>query len=239
MKRAENRPAIHTVFLMKNNGIKMKIVLFASNLPFYGFANLDWGRFERSSHSLGPALVVTLEGPQDPIWNQVANLISAPIKEVNRNGILELGTIDDLLGERARSSFVDLSVCAQLMRDSTIEKFKGAGLIVNETTVSSIIIASRTKKFIMAFDSDSELADQAAFIAELNSVVSSSVCISDYIRTLPRIFWQKFLNENLANGSFEYAVIRIAGARAQKFMKAEIDLPVECELVNVEWHKKA
>ncbi|GMR57254.1 hypothetical protein PMAYCL1PPCAC_27449, partial [Pristionchus mayeri] len=84
MKRANNRPGIDRVDLFNSidGGIRVRIVLFPSNLHFYDISGLDWSRFERRGSSFEPKLGVTLNGPEDPIFEQISKLLSVPIKHV-------------------------------------------------------------------------------------------------------------------------------------------------------------
>ncbi|GMR57235.1 hypothetical protein PMAYCL1PPCAC_27430, partial [Pristionchus mayeri] len=187
MKRAENRPAIHNVLMQESGGTKIRINLIESNLPFHGLANLDWGRFERSYRSNGPALVVTLEGPQVPIWNQATTLLSSSIKNVHIHG--------------DPSNPTDLSICETLLRYSTIHTLSIMHKLDDTNTSSIINIASRSTEFIIAFDEDSQLADPASFITRLDSAgsaVFSSIELIDSSSSffgLPHSFWENYFNE--------------------------------------------
>ncbi|GMR57243.1 hypothetical protein PMAYCL1PPCAC_27438, partial [Pristionchus mayeri] len=179
------------------------------------------------------------------------DLLSAPIKEVNRKDWILVGAPTGRFVMPRWNSFPsDLSVYAQLMCKSTIGNFNAGAMNVVDTTVSSIInIASRSKEFTLEFDRDSLLADPAAFITELSSAVSPFVRLTDHYSIdflgLPLSFWQNFLNEKLANGSFEYVMIYLYGngprfmeKDAKMFTEPLIDIPVGSELYSIEWDKK-
>ncbi|GMR57260.1 hypothetical protein PMAYCL1PPCAC_27455, partial [Pristionchus mayeri] len=238
----ENRPAIHILHLNKTaNGTELRMILFASNLPFYGLANLDWGLFERSDHRLGPQLTVTLRGPQYPLWNQVVDLLSASIKDVTNNNIWAAGRVI-----RKNFSPAEFSVYAQLMSNSTIGNFNSGTLKLDDTSASSVIaMASLSKKFILDFHRDSELADPAAFITELTSVVSSYVRLTDLnfpnsFFGLSPSFWKTFLSEKLGNGSLEDVSIWFTDdGKKKKFTNAQVGLSVDSDFVCIEYNKKA
>ncbi|GMR57274.1 hypothetical protein PMAYCL1PPCAC_27469, partial [Pristionchus mayeri] len=242
MKIAENRPAIHILHLNKSdNGTELRIILFSSNLPFYGLANLDLGRFKRSDHPLGPQLTVTLGAPQDPIWNQVVDLLSAPIKDVTNNNIW--AAVQVLFTEfrviRKNFSPAEFSVYAQLMSNSTIGNFNSGTLKLDDTSASFIIeIASRSKEFNLCLLNETQISDPATFITQLYSLPIISVFLVDSSSSffgLPRSFWEKFLNEKLVNGSFEY--VKIVGDIRLQFIKAPIIIPDDNEIYHLMWKK--
>ncbi|GMR43595.1 hypothetical protein PMAYCL1PPCAC_13790, partial [Pristionchus mayeri] len=48
MGREKNRPGFECAYLKNSeSGLKVKLYLWPTNIPFYNFTNLDWGRFER------------------------------------------------------------------------------------------------------------------------------------------------------------------------------------------------
>ncbi|GMR57290.1 hypothetical protein PMAYCL1PPCAC_27485, partial [Pristionchus mayeri] len=73
-------------------------------------------------------------------------------------------------------------------------------------------LASRTtKEFSLIFSNVPRLSDPAAFIAQLAALPVTNIYLGDKCSPfvgLPHSFWTTFLNENLANGSFEWVEAR-------------------------------
>ncbi|GMR57248.1 hypothetical protein PMAYCL1PPCAC_27443, partial [Pristionchus mayeri] len=113
---------------------------------------------------------------------------------------------------------------------------------LDDTTAPSILeIASHSKELKLG---ESGLSDSAAFITQLASMDITRVSLyvilyffpATEFFTLPRSFWRTFLNEKLANGSFECVEIAI-GREQQKFTMAPIDLPEDAIILSMKWTK--
>ncbi|GMR38137.1 hypothetical protein PMAYCL1PPCAC_08332, partial [Pristionchus mayeri] len=129
------------------DGLCLTISVFPSNLPFLDSSNLTEGRFTQLIGYTHPHLLLTLTGAEDPMVEQVFILIYGAIKEVE---IIGWGDI----------SSNDLSLCANLLRNSIIDHFKLISTNLVETTISSIIgIASCAKEFTVHLDNEPQLDD--------------------------------------------------------------------------------
>ncbi|GMR56793.1 hypothetical protein PMAYCL1PPCAC_26988, partial [Pristionchus mayeri] len=84
-----------------------------------------------------------------------------------------------------------------------------------------------------------QLNDPAAFVQALNSSSVSRVDLSDrrdnnaLFFDIPRTFCERFLNENLSNGSFEWVEVNIDG---KEITQGPINLP-ESPITDIEWKK--
>ncbi|GMR31271.1 hypothetical protein PMAYCL1PPCAC_01466, partial [Pristionchus mayeri] len=108
LRTAGNRPGLKAVELQKTeNGLRMRILLYPNNLPFYDLTRLDWSRFERSMECKIPILQVMLSGAEDPAVEQVFDLLSAPIRRI------------DIEGNDCLLSSDDLSLCAKLLEQAS------------------------------------------------------------------------------------------------------------------------
>ncbi|GMR57739.1 hypothetical protein PMAYCL1PPCAC_27934, partial [Pristionchus mayeri] len=149
-----------------------------------------------------PVMRVRISGHEDPIIEQVTNLLSSSIKCVfiGANGI-------------PLSSF-DLSLCSQLLGASTIDHLQFDYVeILDDTTIPLIfsIISRATNSLSITVRDRRHLIYPAIFIATLYSfpiaqVVVLSARFDSFFFGLPRNFWEEFLNENLSNGEIEWVV---------------------------------
>ncbi|GMR56972.1 hypothetical protein PMAYCL1PPCAC_27167, partial [Pristionchus mayeri] len=113
-----------------------------------------------------PTLQVKLTGPEDPIIEQVAGLLSSSIKHV------EVGYIVQKI---YRFSCSDLSLCARLLHGSTIEKLVFESPILDDANAPLIFsIISRASNHIyiqtkeIGYHQRPRLSDPAVFIHQLN-----------------------------------------------------------------------
>ncbi|GMR33060.1 hypothetical protein PMAYCL1PPCAC_03255, partial [Pristionchus mayeri] len=82
----KNRPAIGCVDFVRVAGALVTGVgffLIPANLPFFGLETLDSGRYERWGTPGEPSVHVDVNGLEDPICEQVSDLLSSPIQRVN------------------------------------------------------------------------------------------------------------------------------------------------------------
>ncbi|GMR30620.1 hypothetical protein PMAYCL1PPCAC_00815, partial [Pristionchus mayeri] len=113
-----NRPGIFQVNLEekiynRENGMELRVRLSPANTAFYDLSKLGTIRFKRSmkgKHTIEVKLTVTLTGAEDPIIEQVADILSTSIQNVH---IGDIGNISVF-------SSSDLSLCAKLLASSTI-----------------------------------------------------------------------------------------------------------------------
>ncbi|GMR57849.1 hypothetical protein PMAYCL1PPCAC_28044 [Pristionchus mayeri] len=227
-----NGPTIFRATLMKTeDGLKILLVFFPSNLPFLDLSKVDWGRFERSMTS--SYLEVTLNGPADPVIDQVIVFMSTTIQIVE---------IYDYDGWVVPSE--DLSMCAQLLRGSTIDKCFIRDPMIDDISGPAIITISfpRVQEIVIQMGEDVTLSDPAAFIVQLDSLVASSVGLDDLRKLffgLPSSFWKNFLNEKLRSNSIRYVERRegyLSTEKKIKITKAPIDLP-ENDISYLKWEK--
>ncbi|GMR30950.1 hypothetical protein PMAYCL1PPCAC_01145, partial [Pristionchus mayeri] len=193
MHREDNRPGIKYVHLLKtDNEMKMKIGLYPSNRPFYNLSKLKAGRFTRWGGSVDPMLYVTMNGPADPILEQISDLIASYVNVAQIHG--DHFTHDEF------------SMCFGLMQNSIFGR-----LVVNienldDAIAAHILSLSSHAKEIGVSCVDLQLSDSASFIDQLTPDGCSSFfrhfssSTSSFFR-LPNSFWRKFLNEKLTNGS--------------------------------------
>ncbi|GMR56989.1 hypothetical protein PMAYCL1PPCAC_27184, partial [Pristionchus mayeri] len=113
-------------------------------------------------------------------------------------------------------------------------------LIIHDTAASNILsMASNAKRIQLALLGQPEISDPVSFIAQLDSVVSSSVQLihnswsSTIFFRLPHIFWERFLNEKLSSGLVEYVYAISVGERVSS---APIDLPDD-PIIILKWKK--
>ncbi|GMR52190.1 hypothetical protein PMAYCL1PPCAC_22385, partial [Pristionchus mayeri] len=227
MKKSDNRPGVKSVHFSKDeDGISVEIQLYPSNLPFHFLDTLAVGRFKRFRGFSNLALEVTLNGINDPIFNQVSDLLSTSIKKDVRIYSNDFTPADFLL-------------CSQLLRKSTFGKLVIYTTTVHDSNAPHILsMATHTKEILFDCD-ETHLADPAAFITELYSCVASvfvDECSSSTTSFfgLSLSFWKKFLNDRLANGTFEYIE---TGNMEGKITKAPFDLP-DTPIEWLEWLKK-
>ncbi|GMR31453.1 hypothetical protein PMAYCL1PPCAC_01648, partial [Pristionchus mayeri] len=227
MKRRDNQPGIKVVQLMKvEEGLFVVIELYPSNIPFYRLLDIESERFERFGDSSDPQLGVTLNGSEDPMIEQLSDLFSSPIK---------LSFVD----EQANFTPDDLPLCANLLRNSIISHLSLQIERLDDNAVPSILsLASHIKDFDAIFPTV-QLSDPSSFITQLASVVSSSILMdrsstASSFLGLPHSFWKKYLNEKLANDSFEFIE---TGNIDRKITKAPFNLP-DTNIRWLEWHKK-
>ncbi|GMR57756.1 hypothetical protein PMAYCL1PPCAC_27954, partial [Pristionchus mayeri] len=220
MRRNDNRPGLESVWLEKNSdGLEVYIDLFPSNVAFYDLANLGLERFKRTTGIWGTrTLKVTLTGLEDPIAEQLADFLSTSIKhvEIEENG--------------GRLSSSDLYLCLKLLGESTIEDLRFRFVNLDYTMTPHVIsILSRATKYVyIAVNKQPQFNDPAAFVQALYSSPVGDIGLfnhrSPLFFGLPRAFWERFLNENLSNGSFEWVETSNIGLY-KKFRMAPIKLP--------------
>ncbi|GMR57724.1 hypothetical protein PMAYCL1PPCAC_27929, partial [Pristionchus mayeri] len=119
----------------------------------------------------------------------------------------------------------DLSVCAQLLRSSTIDSLHFDSTIIDDSTAPFIVsISSQAMNSLeICLTEEAEITDPAAFINTLYSHNIGDAYFSDDLHPelffgLPRAFWEKFLNEKLSIGSSEWVVT--GNKRGGKITKA-------------------
>ncbi|GMR31390.1 hypothetical protein PMAYCL1PPCAC_01585, partial [Pristionchus mayeri] len=174
-------------------------------------------------------LRVSLNGLEDPIVEQLSNLLSSSINFTRIYSV----------AEQYNFTPADYMLCSHLLRNSTMIRLVLNVKILDDITAPSIMsIVSHTKDIRIECD-ETRLSDPAAFITQLafdvsNSTLFHSSCSRSSFFGLPHSFWKKFLYEKLSNGSFESIE---AGNMSGKITKAPIDLPVT-EMMFLKWHKK-
>ncbi|GMR30984.1 hypothetical protein PMAYCL1PPCAC_01179, partial [Pristionchus mayeri] len=227
MKRKENRPGIKFVQLMKvDDGLFVAIEPYPSNIPFYRLPVIESERFQRFGDYDDPEFFITLNGSEDPIVEQISELLSTNIK---------LAFVD----EHFNFTPDDLSLCASVLRNSSIGQLSMQIKRLDDNAVPSILsLASHTKDFDSIIRTV-QLSNPASFITQLSSSVSSSIqtdrsSTATSFLGLPHSFWKKFLNEKLANGSFEFVE---TGNINEKITKAPFIMP-DRNVRWLEWHKK-
>ncbi|GMR56795.1 hypothetical protein PMAYCL1PPCAC_26990, partial [Pristionchus mayeri] len=135
----------------------------------------------------------------------------------------------------------ELSLCANLLHVSAIEHLQLLSVTLNDTTAPLIIsIISRATNFLsLHVRRQHQFADPAAFIEKLSSMSIAGVFFSDpsshanSFFALTHLFWEKFLNDKLSNGSLEWVV---TGNTNGKIMKAPLNLPAT-PIGYLEWQK--
>ncbi|GMR43584.1 hypothetical protein PMAYCL1PPCAC_13779, partial [Pristionchus mayeri] len=229
MGRDDNRPGLESVKLNDSEGgLNVEIALFPTNLPFYDIANLDWERFERS---LGdddfPIIRVVLNGPDDPIIEQVSALFSSPLDAV-------------ILGSIGTISEANLSLSENMLRNSSIDLLYIDVQNLDEITAPLILsIASHTKIIRFSRINESQVADPAAFIMDFINQIDSlpiySIKMCDNSGSssffdIPNSFWEIFFNQKLSNSTVNWVK---KGVDGKKITKAPIDwTDVDLEVLN-------
>ncbi|GMR51804.1 hypothetical protein PMAYCL1PPCAC_21999, partial [Pristionchus mayeri] len=225
MMRPVNRPGLKCVNFSKDeDGMSVEIQLYPSNLPFHCLDTLDARRVKKFRGFANPILEVTLNTLNDPIVIQVAGMLSSCIKNVRINA-WTLSSADFLL-------------CSQLLRNSDIGNLLFHTTRMGDDAASFILSTAHTKELTVVCN-DPQLSNPAAFITQLASKVQGSTLYDDSDSTtlffgLPHSFWNKFLNEKLANGSFESIGM---GNMEGEITKAPFVLP-DTPLESVKWYKK-
>ncbi|GMR31456.1 hypothetical protein PMAYCL1PPCAC_01651, partial [Pristionchus mayeri] len=196
MKKDENRPGIKNLRLEKtSNEMEMSIGLYPSNIPFYALTTLKSGRFMRLGCSVHPILQLTLSGSTDSILMQVSGLLSSYINLANIWG-------DEFTHD-------EFSLCVDLMHKSTFGRLIVFSETLDDSTAAHILSLTSHVKEIFFSSIAAQLSDPANFVRQLASSVSSSVISLQFPSSsssffgLLHSFWNKFLNENLTNGSIE------------------------------------
>ncbi|GMR29857.1 hypothetical protein PMAYCL1PPCAC_00052, partial [Pristionchus mayeri] len=165
--------------------------------------------------------------------SQIAGLLSTSIKHVE---------VGDFMRFDFRFSLSAISLCAKLLRGSTIDKLVIIDPTLDDITGPLILsIASRGLNHLYIRSSEisglqlTQLSDPAAFIKQLKSLPIIHVAIknSDSLLNIHRDFWRQFLNEELSNGSIEW--VRI-GDSDEKIHDAPVDIP-HSPLSWLEWVK--
>ncbi|GMR45920.1 hypothetical protein PMAYCL1PPCAC_16115, partial [Pristionchus mayeri] len=211
MKRANNRPGLDLVKVARTGaGLEVEIRLYPSNIPFYDLDALDSVRFHRE----GTTLRVTLSGPEDPIFEQVVSLLSAPVRRV-------------AFADHFSLSCDDLELSAQLLQSRNIRTVGMFRVLLNDTTAPSIvaILKLATEGITMQVTRSRALADPAAFITQLGTLAASSMNLHDFTVPfldpeafigIPYLFWENYFNENLSNGTIDYVCTAVYGARIRR-----------------------
>ncbi|GMR56284.1 hypothetical protein PMAYCL1PPCAC_26479, partial [Pristionchus mayeri] len=144
MSRDCNKPGIDSVILAKfADRFVVNIFLTPSNLLFYGLADMDSGRFLRSSER--PLLEVTLNGSDDPIFEKLSGLLSTSIEHVSIHG-------SDITPEYF-----------SMLRGSMIRHLSIEFCSVNDTIASSVIELASSATEISLGLLNAELSDQGGF----------------------------------------------------------------------------
>ncbi|GMR52186.1 hypothetical protein PMAYCL1PPCAC_22381, partial [Pristionchus mayeri] len=113
------------------DGIRMWIWLYPSNIPFHCFDTLDTEKFKRLGDSVYPKLEVTIN--DDSVIEQVSGLLSTCIREVIMDG--------------SNFSPDDFSLFEWLLSNSTIVKLNIDNIILNDNTAPYILsLASLSKE---------------------------------------------------------------------------------------------
>ncbi|GMR30954.1 hypothetical protein PMAYCL1PPCAC_01149, partial [Pristionchus mayeri] len=135
MHREDNRPGVKYVHLLKTeNEMKMKIGLYPSNRPFYNLSKLKVERFTRWGGSVDPLLYFTLNGPADPILQQVSDLLASHIKSTHISG-------DDFTHD-------EFSICVRVMHNSIFGRLVVNTETLDDTTAAHILSLSSHAKEI-------------------------------------------------------------------------------------------
>ncbi|GMR38192.1 hypothetical protein PMAYCL1PPCAC_08387, partial [Pristionchus mayeri] len=147
-----------------------------------------------------------------------------------------------VVGEN-RASDPDFSLCAKLLRSSKIDDLEFVRLDLDGISIPfTISIIARARNYLRIRLLDQPLSiHSAAFITTLFSLSIGHVFLNnpnsrihpDSFIGLPRAFWEKFLNEQLSNGSIEW--IATANTR-RRVTKAPINLP-SSSIKWLEWQK--
>ncbi|GMR50253.1 hypothetical protein PMAYCL1PPCAC_20448, partial [Pristionchus mayeri] len=228
MSTADSRPGVNRVDLTKtSDGMWMAIELYPSNPPFYGVNNLDSGRFTRLDYSRYPKIGMTLNDRADPFVKQVSDmLLSSCIKNVRMNAW--------------NFSSDDFLLCTQLLNNSNIGRLDIHSCLQDSSISHIHPFVSHTKTRVAVYCHDMDLSDSAAFIEHLASSGFSSAFLLDYKSSassffgISHAFWKQFLNEKLANGSFEFVETAKMGGRVTE---APIVLP-DSDIGYLEWQRK-
>ncbi|GMR56979.1 hypothetical protein PMAYCL1PPCAC_27174, partial [Pristionchus mayeri] len=116
-QKENNRPDLYLVTLKKTkDGLKVEI-LFPENRPFPDFSNLDERRYKQSMKCNSPTLEVKLNGPEDPILEQLSVLLTSSIKYV-------------MIGSYGSSiSSSNLPLCAKMLNSSIFSQLHFFGPI--------------------------------------------------------------------------------------------------------------
>ncbi|GMR56970.1 hypothetical protein PMAYCL1PPCAC_27165, partial [Pristionchus mayeri] len=201
MKKEHNRPGICELDLEKiYNGMKLEVLLFPANIAFYDLSNLGIGRFKKSMTYDMPTLEVTLTGGEDPIIEQVADILSSSINNVR---------IDEMFSVFSSSG---LPLCAKLLASSTIGdlNFRIENLDDDMTPIIMSILSKATGDLYITVYGQLQVNDPEAFVRALNSSSASEIALynshdlESRFFNLPLTFWEKFINEKLSNGSFKW-----------------------------------
>ncbi|GMR52697.1 hypothetical protein PMAYCL1PPCAC_22892 [Pristionchus mayeri] len=223
MKKDDNRPGIDYVDMAKtDNGVLVRMKLYPSNIRFYSLDTQEAGRFKRRGGSPYPRLEVTLNGPGDALFKQVSDLLSSHINLLIFNGL-----------DFTPSYF---SSCSQLLLNSSFGQLNAYTEILDDFIAPFILSLASNTMDIEICCHQSLLSDPTSFISQLYSDVFSCSLFncSPPFFNLPHSFWTKFLNEKLANGSFESIK---TGNMKRKVKKAPFDLP-DTAIKSLKWHKK-
>ncbi|GMR30619.1 hypothetical protein PMAYCL1PPCAC_00814, partial [Pristionchus mayeri] len=101
------------------------------------------------------------------------------------------------------------------------------------------ILSKATGSFGIHVYGQLQINDPATFLRALNSSSVSEVRLNDrrdestLLFDLPLTFWEKFINENLSNGSFEWVEV---GWYGTKITQAPINLP-DFRIERIVWKK--
>ncbi|GMR31397.1 hypothetical protein PMAYCL1PPCAC_01592, partial [Pristionchus mayeri] len=174
-------------------------------------------------------LRVALNGLEDPIVEQVSDFLSSSIS----------ATYIYFSDVTSHSSLPDYQLYTHFLRNSILARLVANVVTLDDNTASSILSVASHTKDIRVNCREARLSDPASFITSISLDVSSS-SISDLSSNnssffgLPHSFWNTFLNEKLANGSFEYTETRNMEGVIRKAPFILPDTPIR----QLEWIKK-
>ncbi|GMR57846.1 hypothetical protein PMAYCL1PPCAC_28041, partial [Pristionchus mayeri] len=170
MGRAINRAGFFGLTLKTTDeGLEIIMWLYPTTVSFHDLSKVE-GRGKRSIIFRFFILRVTLKGPEDPAFEQMIFLLSTTFRSARIHG---KSPSDSMPSE-------DLSMCAQLLRSSTIGDLALRSPIIDDISAPSIIaIASRADNLRIYWIQEVKLTDASAFIAQLDSLGASYVRLED------------------------------------------------------------
>ncbi|GMR57268.1 hypothetical protein PMAYCL1PPCAC_27463 [Pristionchus mayeri] len=192
MKKYCNKTMEHS-----QKGVLVVMVhLFPSNLSFCGLSDLDTERFKRCGTSLEPILWVEVNSSDDFVIEQISNLLSAPIKDVDIDAF-------DRLNED------NFDLFAQLLHGSTIDKLRIKWNLQDIPKSFIFYMASRANELTLEIPDAPGIWNPLSFITQLYSLGLPMVRLishnpRDAFFGIPHSAWENYLNEKLSSGSLEY-----------------------------------